>query len=108
MVMRIEFQQSGGVAGVARPPRTIDTKLLPAEEARRWQDLVTTADFFNLPPVALPGLRRDSFTYRITVEAAGRSHTVRTHVGAESPALDALIEQLREAQPTTPNKSASG
>ena len=48
--MRIQFEQSGGfVAGVRRPPVTIDTDALPPEEAKKWQELVTAADFFNLP-----------------------------------------------------------
>ncbi len=71
--MRIEFVQSGGVA------------------------------FFNLAPVSLPGPRRDSFSYRITVEAEGQRHTIHTHPGAASPALDALIEQLRQAGFTLKN-----
>ena len=56
--MRIEFLQSGGVAGVRRAPLIIDTTSLPTEEARRWHNLVAAAEFFNLPSASLPGPRK--------------------------------------------------
>jgi hypothetical protein len=95
--MRIEFVQSGGVAGLPRPLLTIDTDSLSDEQSRIWQELVRAADFFNLPPSTPPSPRRDSFSYRITINADGRQHTIQTCDGAGPPALDALLEQLRQA-----------
>jgi hypothetical protein len=94
--MKIELRQSGGVAGIIRPTRTIDTDTLPEAEASRWRDLVAAADFFRLPTSIAAGPRRDAFTYVVTVEEQGRSHTVQTQQGADFPALDRLIEQLRQ------------
>jgi hypothetical protein len=95
--MRIEVLQSGGVAGVQRPLQTIDTTTLPAEDGRKWQGLVAAADFFNLPAAPPLGPRRDSFSYRVTVEEDGRRHTIQTATGDGGTALDALIEHLRQA-----------
>jgi hypothetical protein len=100
--MRIEFRQSGGVAGIARPPLKIDTASLPADEAQKWHDLVAAADVFELPPASPVGPRRDAFSYHIKVEEGGRSHIVQTHYGAGSPALDALLERLRQAALAAP------
>jgi hypothetical protein len=94
--MRIEFQRSGGVAGVRWPAVTIDTAALPEEEARGWQELVAATDFFNLPATSSPGNRRDPFSYRITVESEGRRHSIQTHGGGSS-ALQTLIERLERA-----------
>jgi hypothetical protein len=103
--MRIEFQQSGGVAGIRRPAVTIDTASLPPEEAGKWHELVTAADFFNLPAASSAGAARDAFSYRITVEADGRRHTIQTHDAAASPSLRLFIDRLRRAGSATPGRS---
>jgi hypothetical protein len=102
--MRIEFQQSGGVAGIRRPVLTIDTASLPAEEAQRWHDLVDAADFFNLASAGPPAAARDAFSYRITVDLDGHTHTIQAHAGGATPALHTLIEHLRQAALPTPEK----
>lgn len=94
--MRIEFRQSGGVAGILRPSRTIDTDTLPATEASRWHELVATANFFELPSNIAAEHRRDAFSYVVKVDHENRSHTVRAEEGAGSPALDRLLEALRQ------------
>jgi len=96
--MKIHFEQSGGfVAGIRRPPVSIDTAALPADAAKAWHDLVAAADFFNLPPTSSPGPARDAFSYRITVESEGKQHTVQTQGGSAPSALSPLIERLRQA-----------
>ena len=93
----IKFRQSGGVAGVPRPPVVIDTAALPAGEAGAWQELVAGADFFALPATTPAGPARDAFAYEITVEADGRSHSVRTTDATLPPALRPLVDRLRAA-----------
>lgn len=93
--MRIEFRQTGGVAGIPRRPVVIDTAQLSPDQAQRWHDLVAAADLFNLPAVSPLGSRRDPFVYQITVDADGRRAAIQTHSGAASPGLNALIEALR-------------
>jgi hypothetical protein len=96
--MRIQFEQSGGfVAGVRRPPVTIDTDALPPEEAKKWQELVTAADFFSLPATGSSSAARDAFSYRVTVESGGKQHSIQTQSGSVLAALAPLIEKLRQA-----------
>ena len=102
--MRIEFLQTGGVAGIRRPALTIDTTSLPAEEAQQWHNLVAAADFFNQSSARPPSTHRDAFSYHITVDAEGQRHDIQTHVGAATPALDTLIEHLRQARLNTPKQ----
>ena len=97
-MVRIEFQQSGGVAGIVRrPAAAIETESLPPDEARRWQDLVAASDFFNLPEKTAPQPGADAFSYTITVHDGGRTHTVRAQGRTGSPGLDGLIEELRRS-----------
>jgi hypothetical protein len=93
--MKIQFQQSGGVAGISRPAVTVDTTSLPPDEAKQWHDLVAAADFFSLPSVTPPGPHRDAFSYRITVEDGGQQHSVQTTSGMAASSLNPLIERLR-------------
>jgi hypothetical protein len=96
--MRIHFEQSGGlVAGVRRLPVTIDTATLAGDEAKKWHDLVTGADFFNLPTTISPGAARDAFSYLVTVESESKRHTIQTQSGCVPARLSPLIERLREA-----------
>jgi hypothetical protein len=95
--MRIHFEQSGGfAAGIRRPTVTIDTATLPPDEAKTWHDLVSAANFFNLPATTPPGPARDAFSYQITVESEGKKHTIRTQGGSVPGALSPLIERLRQ------------
>jgi hypothetical protein len=95
--MRIQFEQSGGiVAGVRRTPVVVDTATLPPEEAKAWHDLVTAANFFDLPASTPAGNARDAFSYQVTVESGGRQHTVQTQGGPVPAALSPLIERLRQ------------
>jgi hypothetical protein len=94
--MKIEFRQSGGVAGIVRPTKTIDTATLPAAEADHLHSLVSAADFFQLPDSFPRGTRWDPFSYIVTIEKDGQSHTVQAQEGSGTPALDRLLEHLRQ------------
>jgi hypothetical protein len=94
--MNIRFEKSGGFAGIKRPPTTIDGTTLPAEKAAEWQRLLEEADFFHLPEVIAPGPERDRFQYQVTAELDGRRHTVRVSEGSVPPALQPLIDRLKQ------------
>ena len=95
MILRME--RSGGFTGI--PLRAaIDTDQLPPEDNRNLNHLVVVSDFFNLPPAFPPPAggtgSADRFSYRLTVEDSGRSHTVEVSEGAAPEHLQALIRQL--------------
>jgi len=95
--MHIEFERSGGVAGI-RLATTVDTDTLSADEAAGVRTLVDDADFFNLPgrlTTSSPGA--DRFAYRITVRSPGRSHTVDVGEGAAPASLRPLLDWLMSA-----------
>jgi hypothetical protein len=92
MILRME--RSGGFTAI--PLRTvIDSEQLSTEESRNLHHLVEVSGFFSLPPTILsPAGGADRFRYQLTVEDAGRSHTVEVGESAAPENLQALIRQL--------------
>lgn len=92
--MRIDFERTGGFMGV-RIAGTFDTKSLPMEEAIDILDMVDDASFFELPE-AVTGKAEaaDQFQYRLTVEYAGRQHTVETTDTGAPDSLRPLLSRL--------------
>jgi hypothetical protein len=105
--------------GLAKPV-TIDSTDLPAEEAAKLSELVAEADFFALPAeVRGPFSAADMQQYTITVCEDGereRCHTVKSDYPATDPALQQLLDTLREqvktqraaAKSATPEADADG
>jgi hypothetical protein len=105
--MRVHFERTGGVGGL-RLTAEIDTdqpqvtygatrvqRALTPEEARYLERLVESPDFFALPARASSATRSaDRFQYLITVESAGKRHSVQTTDEAASETLKALIACL--------------
>lgn len=92
--MRIDFERTGGFAGM-RLATTIDTTTLPADQAGALQSLIDDAHFFDLPArLPAPPNVADQFNYRVTIEAAGRRHTVEVGDASASPAVQAVLQQL--------------
>ena len=92
--MRIHFERTGGFAGM-RVTATIDTESLSPEEASELQEMVDTAKLFDLPEVIeAPNGGADRFQYNLTVEDAGRSHTVRVGEAAAPDELRPLLRRL--------------
>ncbi len=101
--MRIQFERSGGFAGM-RLTATIDTDALAPDEARELQALIEAARFFDLPAViASPTPGADQFQYRLNVETAERRHTVEVGDAAAPDTLQPLLRKL-----TTLARSARG
>ena|SRR5215475_2814819 len=105
--MRIHFERSGGVGGF-RLTAELDIdqgsaiygaaqlkRSLSPDEIRRLREILDAADFFGLPAAAPPSrLGGDRFQYVVTVESAGRRHSVRTTDKAAPKALRPLLEYL--------------
>ena len=92
--MRINFERSGGFAGITLAA-TIDTATLPADQTSALQRLIDDAHFFNLPAkIPAPPQAADQFQYHVTIEAAGKRHTVDVGEGSASPALQELLQEL--------------
>jgi hypothetical protein len=105
--MRIHFERSGGVGGF-RLTAELDIdqgnaiygaarlkRSLSPDEVRRLREILDSADFFDLP-AAVPPSRQgaDRFRYVVTVESAGKRHSVRTTDKAAPEALRPLLEYL--------------
>ena len=98
--MRVTLTRSGGFAGILPPPVTLDTAALPRGVARHIEELVASADFFNLPDtLAAPTRQPDrlQFTVRI-VDDDGREHTVTCD---EEVASEPFLELVRTVQKAT-------
>jgi hypothetical protein len=92
--MKIRYQQSGGFSGI-RKTSIVDTQALPAREAKKVQDLVESAGFFDLPKkFPRPKSGADYFTYSLTVEDGDRSHSVEVSEPSAPESLRPLIRYL--------------
>lgn len=106
--MRVQFERSGGFGGI-RLTAELDTdqlhviygakhvqRALSAEEARHLERLVESSDLFALPARRSSAARgADRFQYVITVESAGKRHTVQTTDETAPAVLNTLIASLR-------------
>ena len=92
--MIIRMERSGGFTGI--PLRSvINSERLDVEEDINLRNMVESAGFFTLPAVIAPqGEGTDRFYYQLTVEDAGRIHTVEVREGAAPESLLALINQV--------------
>jgi hypothetical protein len=92
--MKIEFERSGGFAGM-RIQATVDTETLSAEAADELRAAVEAADFFNLPrKITARDEGADRFQYRLTVDAGQQKHTVETSDAGAPDALQPLLRRL--------------
>jgi hypothetical protein len=92
--MRIDFERTGGFANV-RLAASIDTATLPPDQAATLHRLIDEAHFFDLPAkFPSPPNVADQFNYRVTIEDAGKKHTVEVSETSTSPVLQALLQQL--------------
>ena len=94
MAMRIQFERTGGFAGM-RTVASMDSDSLSPEQAQELQALVDAADFFNLPSrIEDSGEGADQFQYTIAIESEGRAHTVECGEGSAPDSLRALLRRL--------------
>ncbi len=101
--MRIEFERVGGVAGI-RLRGSIDTDVLPPEEAKSWQALVEKAQLGHMRQSSRAGGRtRDSFEYWLTVKDGWKESSVRmtdeTLPPSPTPLIDRLLALAKKPKP---------
>ena len=91
--MRIQFERTGGFAGIRLAVNLTDADL-PEDEWQALQSALQQAGFFELPPKIAGGGQPDRFTYQVTVESETRSHTVELSEDAIPEKVQPLIQQL--------------
>ena len=94
--MHIDFERSGGFAGMTIRT-SVDTDKLPSAEANELSQIVKSANFFTLPTSTGPGPGADQFNYKITVQVDALSHTVTTTDTTMPPSLKPLVNHLMTA-----------
>jgi hypothetical protein len=93
--MRLTFEREGGLAalpGLARPV-TIDTDTLPADEAGRWQQLVTDACAWERSSMPAPRTGADRRTYHLELQDGARQLRLELH-DPLPPELRPLVRAL--------------
>jgi hypothetical protein len=94
---QIQFERSGGFAGI-RQSHSVSSDTLPPEEEQKMTGLIEAAHFFDLPPVlrsTQPGA--DRFQYKISVQSEQRQHTVQVDEAAVPAELQPLLAWLKTA-----------
>ena len=79
----------------------LDLNEMPASVARRLDNLLTSADFFEVPVVNDLITSPDEYEYDITVVAGNSIHTVHVSDTSMPESLRPLIEELTELIETT-------
>jgi hypothetical protein len=92
--MQIRYVRSGGFTGM-RTTGVVDTRMLPAGEAKKVEALVESAGFFSLPDkIPKPKKGADYLTYTLTIEDGDRSHSVEVSEPSAPESLRPLIRYL--------------
>jgi hypothetical protein len=75
--VKVSVVRGGGLAGLVETT-TADSDALAPDDAEALRRKVAEAGFFDLPAEGSgPSAGADRFAYAVTVEDAGRAHTVR-------------------------------
>ena len=92
--MRIQFERSGGFAGVTRKA-SVDTSRLPPAEKAALEALANAVAFDQIPPPK-PGPSADRFQYRLTISDGDRRKTASFADGQVTPQMRPLLDRLLE------------
>ena len=88
--MRIQFERTGGVAGM-KLAATIDSDSLPAAEAQQLTELADAANLLNAADDTGGG-GADRFQYKLVVESEGRTKTIRISDASASESMTDLLD----------------
>jgi hypothetical protein len=91
--MQIEFERSGGFAGMTIGT-TVDTNTLSSAEAHELVQLVTATNFINLPSHTNGTRGADQFIYKLTFHVEGLTRTIETTDSTMPPSLRPLVDRL--------------
>jgi len=95
--MKVTIQRTGGFAGLQEALASVDTAQMPAAEARRIEELVAKAAFFDLPAIVGGHIKgADVYRLRVTITDESRHHSVEfpDHDSPELVSLRALVRSL--------------
>ena len=102
--LRVRFTQTGGIGDWSSTWEASDATLSD-EEAAHLRQFLTDSNFFDLPVEVANGDRLpDQYSYTLWIAHGRRNREVTTYDGTgphESPALERLIEWLKERSPKT-------
>ncbi|XXF79949.1 hypothetical protein P2318_09425 [Myxococcaceae bacterium GXIMD 01537] len=109
--MRIEFKREGGLAyfpGRSKP-RTIESGDLPPERVAELEARVRDARFFEQPSLVgkSPPAGADRTLYTLTLDDAGRRHSVQLVEPVEEPHLRALLNLIKQLEKERRGTSAN-
>jgi hypothetical protein len=92
--MKVSIVRGGGLAGLVKTT-AVDADALSPEDAKRLRDEVEAAGIFDLPrELPSSGAQKDRFSYAVTVEDAGRKHTVQASEEALPEGVRSLVSWL--------------
>jgi len=96
--MKVYLERSGGFAGMVTST-SVDTQLLPPNEAKEIQRLIENSHFFEFPSQPPQSSKTtkgaaDYFTYKITVQDDKREHSVQLNDINMEPNIKPLIDFL--------------
>ncbi len=92
--MKIQLLRSGGFLGIPMHAE-VDTADLDPDEAKKIEDALSQASFFELPPdLQAHQTGADRFIYNLTVEEGAMQHSVRMPESAIPEALQPLLPDL--------------
>jgi hypothetical protein len=92
--VRIEFERSGGFAGI-RLQASLDTQELDSEEASSVEGMIEAVNFFELPErLQTNSGGADRFQYKLTVAADWVTHSVVMGEADVPKVITPLIDRL--------------
>jgi hypothetical protein len=91
--MQVSFERSGGFANIPLSV-SVNTEMLPSDQAVQLRQWVEAAQFFDLPTSLMSSGQPDRFQYQITVEEGDRQHSVSVSESAMPESLKPLVRWL--------------
>lgn len=91
--MKISFERSGGFAGM-HVLANFDLDEMQPDDASLLEELVNSADFFNIPETRNLNATPDGFQYIVTVEHQEVQHTLYLGEGEMPEEVRPLLEEL--------------
>ena len=92
--MKVSYEESGGFANLTRGC-VLDTDQLPPAEAAQLESLVETGQVPQSLAARSPRAR-DAMQYDLTIERAGKSHTISVDDLTLPPKLRPLVQFLQK------------
>ena len=91
----IRFERSGGFTGIITD-KTVDSLQLKKNEIIMLKGMIEDAHFFSLPAGKTTASHPDIFSYKITIESAGRKHMVEFSQESVPEGLQDLVQYLNK------------